>query len=100
MRIVPEHSENATAAGVERVTSASLEIGHSATGVVTVGTHALGTEGISEVSLWLRTVLGPVLRAGVGVQLAVSAGTSVERVLIGGCRVHVLDDIDLMGDFG
>lgn len=100
LRIVPEHGENTTAGRVEGCTSAAIEIAHGATGVITVRAHALSAEGVAEVALGLRTVFVPVFGAGVGVQSAASAGTSVQRVLIDGCRVHVFDDIDLVGGFG
>lgn len=97
LSIVPEHNENATASGVERIACAPLEIAHGATGVAIARAEALSTKGIPEVTFRLRTVLVPVLGVGVGVQLAVSAGTGVKGVLIDRSGVYVLDDVDLMG---
>lgn len=44
----------------------------------------------------MGAVLVPVLRGGVGVQLAVYTRTGVECVLVVRCRVHVLDEVDLV----
>jgi hypothetical protein len=96
LRVVPEHSENTTTSGVERRTSASLEIGHGTARVITVRAQAINTDGVSKVTPWLRTIFVPVLGGGVGVQLALSAGTGVQCVLIDCPSVHELDDIDLM----
>lgn len=96
LSLVPEHSDDTTASGVEGFTSTSFKIVDCTTSVVAVRTLALETKGFSEVTRWLRTVLVPIPRGGVRVQLAFSAGTSVQRVLIDCCRVHVLYYINLM----
>jgi hypothetical protein len=60
LRVVPEHSENPTTPCVERTAGTPLEIGHGTAGVVTARAHALGTEGSTEVTLWLRTAIAPI----------------------------------------
>ena len=67
LSLVPEHSDDTATSLIERTTSASLEIVDGATGVVTVRALALETEGVSEVTLWLRAVLVPVPSGGVGI---------------------------------
>ena len=98
--IIPKHSENATASGIEWTASTSLEIGNSTTGVIAARTHTLKTEGVPEVTLGLRAAFVCVPRTSVGVQLAIYAGTGMESVLVCCSLVHVLDDIDLMGWVG
>ena len=67
LRVVPEHSENATATGVEWTASTPLEIGHGTTSVTATRAQALSTEGSAEVTLWLRTVLISIISGGIRV---------------------------------
>jgi len=67
LSLVPEHSDDTATSLIERTTSASLEIVNGTTGVVTVRALALETEGVAEVTLWLRAVLVPVPGGGVGI---------------------------------
>jgi len=67
LSLVPEHSEDTATSRIERITSASLEIGDGATGVVTVRALAFETKGVSEVALWLGAILVPVPSGDVGV---------------------------------
>lgn len=73
LRIIPEHSENATASRIEGAASASLEIAYGTTSITTARAQALSPKGIPHVTLRLGTVFVPVLGTGVGVQLAVWA---------------------------
>jgi len=96
LSLVPEHSNDPTAGRVEGFASTPFKIVDRTAGVVSARALALETKGVSEVSLWLRAVLVLIPGGNVRVQLAFSAGASVQRVLIDCCRVHILDDINLM----
>jgi len=97
MRVIPKHSVDATGSHVERSTSASIDVGEGATGVVTGRTLALSREGVSEEAFVRRAVRALVLGCDIGVHPANASGAGMESVLVERVGVDVFDDVNLRG---
>lgn len=96
--LIPEHSSDATASLVERAASTSLEILDGTTGIIICRGRTLETKWVSKKTLRLITILALVPSGDVRVYLTFPvACTGVQCVLVGRCRVHVLDNVNLMG---
>lgn len=95
--LIPEHGVDTTSSHVERLASASLDVGEGTTGVVTGGALAFGVDGGSEEALGCRAICTLVLGSDVRVHPANGIATGVESVLVKIVRVDVFEDIDLRG---
>lgn len=95
---IPKHSVNTTSGHIERMTSASIDIGEGTTGVVSSRAPALGRERGSEETLGGRAIRALVLGSDVGVHLANCPVTSMESVLVEVVGVDIFEDIDLKGN--